>query len=130
LLPIVYGDVSFDEKLGGTIASTEEQFQYLARELKPQQILLAGLEPGIWRDYPNCSELVPLLKKNNLSGFKESITGSASVDVTGGMASKVQIMFEIIENDPSVTARIFSGKESGSLLKALHGENIGTRLTA
>lgn len=75
LLPIVYGDVSFDSKLGGTIVSTEEQFQYLAKELKPGRILLTGIEPGIWRDYPNCAELVPLLKKTNLSDIKKSITG-------------------------------------------------------
>jgi isopentenyl phosphate kinase len=130
LLPVVYGDVSFDSTLGGTIVSTEEQFLYLAHELNPQRILLAGLEPGIWRDYPTCTDLIAVFKQNDLSVFGKALTGSASIDVTGGMASKVQIMFDIINGNPSISVQIFSGKEPGALLQALHGEDIGTRLTA
>ena len=130
ILPIIYGDVSFDAKIGGTIVSTEEQFEYLAAKLHPQKILLAGIEPGIWRDFPTCTELVPSLKMGDLTGFKESLTGSASIDVTGGMASKVQGIFNIIAKDQTITAQIFSGKEPGSLLRALSGDSIGTKLVA
>ena len=42
LLPVVYGDVVFDRTLGGTILSTEDLFVYLARQLQPGAILLAG----------------------------------------------------------------------------------------
>lgn len=52
LLPLVYGDVVFDKLIGGTILSTEEQFEYLATKLKPARILLAGIEPGVWQDFP------------------------------------------------------------------------------
>lgn len=130
LLPIIYGDVSFDTKIGGTIVSTEEQFEYLVPQLQPQRILLAGIEPGIWRDFPVCTDLIPSLKMGDLTGFKESITGSASIDVTGGMASKVQGMFNIIAKDQTITVQIFSGKEPGSLLRALSGDAIGTKLMA
>ena len=130
LLPVIYGDVSFDKRIGGTIVSTEEQFEYLAPKLKPQRILLAGIEPGIWSDFPACTELAPSIKIGDLKGFNESITGSASIDVTGGMASKVQEMFNIISKDQTITAQVFSGKEPGSLLRALHGEAVGTMLAA
>lgn len=35
VVPVVHGDVSFDEELGGTVASTEEIFAFLAREMVP-----------------------------------------------------------------------------------------------
>lgn len=33
LVPVVHGDVAFDEELGGTIASTETIFSFLAHEM-------------------------------------------------------------------------------------------------
>lgn len=50
ILPVVYGDVVFDEVRGGTILSTEDLFQHLAHQLHPERVLLAGLEAGVWAD--------------------------------------------------------------------------------
>lgn len=36
IVPVVHGDVSFDEELGGTVASTEDIFAFLAREMVPR----------------------------------------------------------------------------------------------
>lgn len=36
LVPVIHGDVAFDEERGGTVASTEEIFSYLAREMAPR----------------------------------------------------------------------------------------------
>ena len=58
LLPVVYGDVVFDFRRGGTIFSTEDLFEILASELKPGRLLLAGLEAGVWLDYPERTRLV------------------------------------------------------------------------
>ena len=58
LVPLVYGDVIFDRKRGGIILSTEELFDYLARVMKPEEILLAGMEEGVWKDFPVCSTLI------------------------------------------------------------------------
>ena len=66
LLPVVYGDVVFDRVRGGTIFSTEDLFEYLALRLRPERILLAGLEPGVWGDYPRCAQLVSEITPENL----------------------------------------------------------------
>jgi len=55
LLPVVQGDVIFDTVRGGTILSTEEIFEHLARHLRPTRLLLAGIEPGVWKVYPPLS---------------------------------------------------------------------------
>jgi len=58
LVPVVYGDVAFDEVRNGTILSTEELSAHLARQLQPQRILLAGQEAGIWADFPARKALI------------------------------------------------------------------------
>ncbi|MBK9928054.1 MAG: hypothetical protein IPP66_22520 [Anaerolineales bacterium] len=47
IVPVIHGDVVFDEVRGGTILSTEDLFGHLARALNPDRILLAGLEPAV-----------------------------------------------------------------------------------
>lgn len=36
IVPVVHGDVAFDEVLGGTVASTEDIFAFLARKMAPR----------------------------------------------------------------------------------------------
>jgi isopentenyl phosphate kinase len=130
LLPVVYGDVVFDTHLGGTILSTEDIFSHLAEAFQPQRILLAGIEAGVWADYPACTELVQEITLKNWSSYAAALFGSEATDVTGGMASKVQAMLELISLVPELEVQIFSGKLAGSLMDVLHGKIIGTRLTA
>ena len=130
LLPVIYGDVIFDEARGGTILSTEDLFAHLARELKPSRILLAGLEAGVWEDFPARTRLVNEISLKSYEAMRAGIGESASVDVTGGMAAKVGQMFDLIREVPGLTACIFSAEEAGNLSRALIGEQVGTVLRA
>jgi isopentenyl phosphate kinase len=126
LLPVVYGDVVFDSQRGGTILSTEDLFTYLAGTLHPQRILLAGLEPGVWADYPACNRLLAEITPGTIQRTSAALRGSAAVDVTGGMASKVELSLQLVGNSPSLQVWIFSGEPAGSLQRALQGEPLGT----
>ncbi len=130
LLPVIYGDVIFDEARGGTILSTEDLFVHLARELRPNRILLAGLEAGVWEDFPTRTRLVSRISLQSYETMQAGIGASSSVDVTGGMAAKVGQMFELIRAVPGLTVRIFSAEEAGTLARALAGEAVGTELGA
>jgi len=130
LLPVVYGDVIFDSQRGGTILSTEDLFDYLARHLKPERVLLASIEPGVWADYPNCSELIHQLTPQDLPTFEQALQGSVATDVTGGMASKVRQGLALAGAVPGLEVLIFSGASPGALLAVLEGQMAGTRLTA
>lgn len=125
-LPVVFGDVVFDKLRGGTILSTEDLFAYLSRHLKPARVLLAGIETGVWADYPHCSELVQLITPQNYSEISASLKGSASPDVTGGMLSKVENSLSLVHQLPELEVHIFSGEEPGNVLRALSGERVGT----
>ena len=130
LLPVVYGDVVFDSALGGTILSTEDLFAYLALHLRPTRILLAGLEPGVWADFPHCTRLVQEITPENLSEVAPAIGGSAATDVTGGMGGKVTQSLELVARLPGLQVCIFSGEERGLVERALGGETPGTVLRA
>ncbi len=130
LLPVVYGDVVFDQALGGTILSTEDLFIYLARHLRPQRILLAGLEAGVWEDFPARTRLIRRITLDAYRAGAVRAQASAWVDVTGGMAAKLDQMFALIDEQPDLTVRIFSAQEADHLRRALLGENIGTELAA
>ena len=128
LIPIIFGDVIFDQTLGGTILSTEEQFSALVPVLHPDLILLAGLEAGVWEDFPKCTRLMDTITPMTYPIIADKIFGSASVDVTGGMSAKVKDMLSLIEQNDSLRVRIFSGKEPNAIRSALEGEPIGTLL--
>jgi isopentenyl phosphate kinase len=128
LLPVVHGDVVFDETLGGTILSTEDVFAFLADEFPPASILLAGIEAGVWEDFPARTKLVSEIGFSDYEKMRAGIVGSASTDVTGGMRAKVEEMFALIRKNKGLTAQIFSAEEKGLLRRALLGENVGTLL--
>ncbi len=126
LIPVIYGDVILDRHLGGTILSTEELFAYLAPRLQPQKILLAGLEEGVWKDFPKNTELIKEIHPHDFSLIPAAIKGSDSPDVTGGMYSKVQSMISLVKQVPSLEVQIFSANTTGNILKVLTGEQTGT----
>lgn len=134
IIPLVNGDTVFDEARGGTILSTEDLFIYLAHRLHPQRILLAGLEPGVWADYPARTRILPEITSTNFNQAVAQISGSASVDVTGGMLAKVRSMLALSVSEkesggaPGFHALIFSGAEMGNVARALRGEQPGTRI--
>lgn len=128
LLPVVYGDVVFDSQRGGTIFSTEDIFGYLAQKMNPARILLAGLEDGVFADYPECKQLVPEITPVNLEEVAPALSGSAATDVTGGMASKVRQMLALVQANPSITISIFAGEPVGNVKNALLGVQYGSQI--
>lgn len=130
LLPVVQGDVAFDESLGGTILSTEDVFTFLVQEFSPKRILLAGIEAGVWSDFPARTKLVKQIQLADYEAMRSGIQGSASTDVTGGMKAKVEEMLSLIQKNKDLTVQIFTAEEHGLLTRALQGENVGTLLTA
>jgi len=128
LLPVVFGDVVFDETRGGTILSTEDLFVHLAATFKPDRILLAGQDPGVWQDYPACSRLYKEITPANREDLGDRVNPSEAIDVTGGMGDKVHQMLDLISSSPPLEAVIFSGAEPGNIQRALAGDSPGTKL--
>lgn len=145
LVPLVMGDVAFDEVRGGTIVSTEEVFAYLASILPVTHVLLAGQTEGVYRGFaPREDEepeeafsrrlrdlaIVPRITLQSWDEIRSGVGGAHGADVTGGMASKVRDMLDLVAAHPTVTVRIFSGSIAGNVVRALRGEPVGTEVIA
>jgi isopentenyl phosphate kinase len=128
LIPLVNGDTIFDRDIGGTILSTEDLFFHLAPQLGADRILLAGIEQGVWIDYPTCTKLLEQVSPENYSQVVEALSGSAAVDVTGGMSDKVTQMLNLVKQLPHLQVQIFSGLHPGTVGQALSGQVFGTRI--
>lgn len=133
-IPLVYGDVAVDTARSYCIISTETIFTYLAARLAPTRIILAGQVDGVFSHDPlrDPSALpLPRLTPAEWDSVAHTLQGAAGVDVTGGMASKVRAMLDIVRAQPDVTVHLLSGLRANAIRDALLGRGSGgTLLTA
>jgi len=129
LVPLVYGDVALDDVRGGTIVSTEDLFVYLAHQLRPDRILLAVTTAGV---LDRQQQPLPAVTSTTLPGLRDVLSGSAAIDVTGGMADKVEKMVTLVEELPGLVVQVFSGLEPTLVRRALEDPHLapGTHITA
>lgn len=116
LVPLVFGDVAFDEVIGGTILSTEALFVYLAKIFRPSHILLLGNASGV---LDGNREVIPVITPETFPQVQEHVRHSGYTDVTGGMADKVHHMVDLVQRMPWLHVRITTGAEPGNLERAL-----------
>ena len=133
LAPLVFGDAVLDSARGGTIASTEELFVWLAQRLRPARIVLAGTVDGVYSGDPlhdPATERWPEISPDDLPRLRASLGGSHGVDVTGGMASKVAEMCQLTASQPGLEVRLVSGLRPDAIHRALLGAQDagGTRI--
>ncbi|MBI5301906.1 MAG: isopentenyl phosphate kinase family protein [Chloroflexi bacterium] len=126
LVPLVHGDVAFDETRRMSIASTEMIFAYLAPVLKPTRILLAGIVDGVFTADPfedASAQLIREITPGNFPHIIAQLQGSHGIDVTGGMLAKVQGMVALVEHAPMIRVRIISALREGVIARALMDES-------
>ena len=120
IIPVIHGDICFDEFLGASIVSTELIFAYLSKFLTPTNIYIAGVEEGVYTTFPN-GDVIPFISNSSDRTIFDGITNSRSPDVTGGMQSKVNKMLELTYQNPDVKIHIFSALQPNSLIDTLNG---------
>lgn len=108
LVPLVHGDVAFDDIRGGSIISTETIFFFLARSLPVEQVLLLGDVEGV---YDSVGNVIPTITPPSLHDVERALGGSAGTDVTGGMETKVRDMVALVQEVPQISIRIMSGQQ-------------------
>ena len=122
LVPLVYGDTTLDDMRGGTIASTEEIFEWLAPRLHPQRLVLAGEVDGIYTADPQLdpnAKKLPVVTPTMLQAIQAGLGASHGVDVTGGMAAKVVQAINLVNQQPGREVILCSGLIAGHVQKAL-----------
>jgi len=129
ITPVPYGDVTFDDKQGCAIVSTEVVLESLAKKFKAKRIVIASKEDGVWKDYPQNTELVEEISPKTYAEIRKCLGGSSSTDVTGGMRSKVDTLLGLAKRTKAEIV-IINGLVPGRLRDAMLGKKVvGTRVT-
>ena len=135
LVPVVHGDVAFDETQGSAIMSTEQLLERLVHTpaLSPARIILVG-ETGVYTADPRAdphAERIPRIDTTNIAAVLRGTSGSHGVDVTGGMRAKVELIWRLVEARPELAVQLIGplpGLLERTLLNKASGE--GTLITA
>ena len=78
----------------------------LAKNIRPSWLLLAGETKGV---YDLDGQIIPAITSENINEIESALGGSRGTDITGGMASKVHSMLNLVATYPTMQIRIFSG---------------------
>jgi isopentenyl phosphate kinase len=133
LVPVIHGDVAFDDTQGTAIISTEQLLVYIARQadgLRPARIVMVG-ETGVYTADPRHdpqAQHIPYIGRENIAEVLRGAGGSHGADVTGGMRSKVELLWSLAEAQPGLTAQLI-GPAPGLLRRALLGLAAGEGTT-
>jgi isopentenyl phosphate kinase len=126
LIPLVFGDAVLDKAIGGTILSTDTLLAELAKYFHSQglkvRLVNAGNYPGV-RDHNG--QVLSHITPTNYSQIKAFLGQSESVDVTGGMAKKVEEFLAV--SSLGIDCWIIDGNIPGNLAQAVLGQpSLGT----
>jgi isopentenyl phosphate kinase len=126
IIPLIHGDVAFDNQLGGTIVSTETIFTYLVQKLNVGKIILLGEVDGV---LDNDDQVIPQITPESVSDITSALGGSSGVDVTGGMYQKVMDMLHLIQLKPDLEIIIANGRIPNLLTEIMCNRMpIGTKI--
>jgi isopentenyl phosphate kinase len=129
-IPVIYGDVIFDQKQGFCIFSGEKTLNLLAKNLRNKfkkiRIIYLGETDGV---YDKKGKTITKITLKSFNKFEKMIGGSHSTDVTGGMLHKVNESLEMASRY-NIDSIIISGLVHGNLKEVLLGKLIsGTTIT-
>jgi len=118
MLPVVYGDVLLDSKMGCSIASTEKILNFLALKLKDkfkvEKVIHCGKTDGV---YDRKGKTITKINTKNFGKVRAEIGSSHGIDVTGGMLHKVKEALTLAKK--GIPSAIINGGRSNELLNVL-----------
>lgn len=128
-LPVIYGDIIFDEKKGFCIYSAERSLAILANQLSPKysqiSLIFCGDSDGVYNDQ---LKTIDTITPKSFADLKKFIKGSNKTDVTGGMLHKVQESLDLAKKGFHTT--IINGHIDGELKRTILGQKrSGTLIT-
>eukprot|EP01126_Amoeba_proteus_P045904 TRINITY_DN5164_c0_g1_i8.p1 TRINITY_DN5164_c0_g1~~TRINITY_DN5164_c0_g1_i8.p1 ORF type:complete len:179 (-),score=23.04 TRINITY_DN5164_c0_g1_i8:379-915(-) len=93
LVPVLHGDVVFDEKTSFSILSGDTIIKILALELKPLRVVYLSNVDGIFMEPPELNPYTKLIREIALKSdgsFDMPHVNQVANDVTGGMRLKIE----------------------------------------
>jgi isopentenyl phosphate kinase len=130
LVPVLYGVPAVDRKRGCAILSGDVIAPRVAHALGLERMIHVTDVDGVFTADPRSDPQaapVPHVHRDNGEAVAARLAGSSSIDVTGGMATKLRELLHWAER--GLTSRIVSAHVPGRLTAALNDEPGGTLVT-
>ncbi len=130
VIPIVFGDIILDERIGCCIFSGEATLDNLSSQLmdrgfKIKKVIQCGDTDGV---YDLKGKTISKITPGNFKKFKKAILGAAETDVTGGMLHKVEESLRMTKS--GIDVYIINGRKKGNLYQAVVSRSkAGTLIT-
>ena len=118
VIPVVYGDVIIDKKIGCTIFSTEKVLSILAKKLQKDYKIRIIYVTDVDGVYNEKGKVVPQISDKNFKSLRPSIVGARGVDVTGGMVHKVEEALNLAKKT-GIKTLIINGTKKNLLRNAI-----------
>jgi len=128
LIPLLHGDLVFDESQGVGILSGDRLASLVGNRLGASRVLLGSDVDGVYSRNPKSFPSATLITEVTSENFRSVLKASRgpSGDATGGMGEKVRQALQLAKN--GCECFIFNLKEKSALRKLLEGDPmIGTR---
>jgi isopentenyl phosphate kinase len=132
-IPVMYGDMVVDHKLGMSVCSGDIIAMMLAKRYHAEKIIFASDVNGIYDKDPHHHSSAKMIRSITLDELRNSrdiaLTGSHNVDVTGGLGNKIielssgylskQLKKVVICNGlrPHTIERAFTDNEDGTVIR-------------
>lgn len=130
-IPLLYGEMVFDEESGMSVCSGDLIAFYLAQKYNASRVLFASDVEGIYSEDPFKNKNASLIKNSSLKDLiknkKITLSGSHNVDVTGGIYNKIQSL----KNNLSPSLQdviIFNGLRPENFLSITKKNPPGTKI--
>lgn len=122
IMPVMFGDVVQDSRLGFAICSGDQIIELLAGIFKPERIIFVSDVDGLYTDDPKNNpdaELITLIDRKTLDDARTDITVD---DVTGGVREKMESMLRV--SSEGCDCVLVNGTVEGRLLALLKGGDV------
>lgn len=122
LVPLIHGDIAFDETRGCGIISADKIASILGEKLNISRVLFGCDVDGVYTEDPKTSreaKLIEEVSRKNYLGVLRDLKRTPSIDATGSMLGKVMEAIKLARK--GCTCYIFNLNREHALREALGG---------
>lgn len=119
--PVTYGDVVLDKKLVFSICSGDLLTQLLAKYFKPEKVIFAIDEDGLYSSNPKINKNAQFIQSITVDELKDlTVSLDKHADVTGGMKGKLDTIEKIANT--GIETILVNGNQPERLSKVLNNK--------
>jgi len=128
MVPLIGGDMMYDNSMGFSVCSGDQIAVLLSRVLNAERLMFATDVPGVYDQDPQLGKKAQLLKElniNDLDNVLKKLDKSREIDASGRMRGKLLSLVSATDQiKKGLKVAIFSMIEKDTLKKHLKGEKV------